>query len=233
MCIYIVRLHRCFLYRCLCTRNCFTKVFKNLTLVSLDTDLEVILLGHQNNYIGRSSVMSKAARYYDILATNFTVLHNYFVSTAKLFSGLHSAKFLDTSASRSFRVRIRSFVYFVTLKYKITRCQKHKKDKRILKKRTLTITHKILPSAIIQSSFISRRGSISQFDYTGDNSKDETKSPARKIRDYRIAGRHSERVITGTMTKESRKRKSKRKSNMRFSKFFEIKYLIRTRGLSL
>jgi len=35
---------------------------------------------------------------FDILATNLSVLYNYFDSSIKLFSDLHLAKFLDTSA---------------------------------------------------------------------------------------------------------------------------------------
>jgi len=30
--------------------------------IKLDTDLKIILLNHQNNYVGRSSMMSTAAK---------------------------------------------------------------------------------------------------------------------------------------------------------------------------
>jgi len=36
----------------------FVKVFKNL----LDTDLKIILLDHQNNYVGNPSIMSDVAK---------------------------------------------------------------------------------------------------------------------------------------------------------------------------
>jgi len=38
-------------------KNNFAKISKNL-----DTDLKIILLAHQNNYIGNSSIMSNAAK---------------------------------------------------------------------------------------------------------------------------------------------------------------------------
>jgi len=36
------------------------------------------LLDYQNNYVRNSSVMSNAAKNFDILATSLNVLHNYF-----------------------------------------------------------------------------------------------------------------------------------------------------------
>jgi len=33
----------------------------------IDTDLKIILLGHQNNYIERSSMMNSATKSFDIL----------------------------------------------------------------------------------------------------------------------------------------------------------------------
>jgi len=38
----------------------------------------------------------------DILATNLSILHNYFDDPTKLFSDLYLAKFLDTSAKPFF-----------------------------------------------------------------------------------------------------------------------------------
>jgi len=57
--------------------------------IELDTDLKIIMLAHQNNYVGNSSMMSNAAKNLDILA-----LHNYFDGPIKLFSSLYLAKFL-------------------------------------------------------------------------------------------------------------------------------------------
>jgi len=50
------------------------------------------------------SNMSNAAKYYDILATSLSILHNYFNGPTKLFLDLCPANFLDISANRSFRV---------------------------------------------------------------------------------------------------------------------------------
>jgi len=51
----------------------------------VDTDLKIILLDHQNNYVGNSSIMSNAAKSFDILTTNLSVLHNYFDSPTIIF----------------------------------------------------------------------------------------------------------------------------------------------------
>jgi len=50
---------------------------------------------YQNNYAERSSIMSNAAKNFDILATSG--LHNYFDGPTKLFSDLYPAKFLNIS----------------------------------------------------------------------------------------------------------------------------------------
>jgi len=46
-----------------------TFLLKNLS-TDLDTDMKIILLDHQNNYIGNSRMMSDAAKNFDILATS-------------------------------------------------------------------------------------------------------------------------------------------------------------------
>jgi len=43
--------------------------------------LKIILLDHQNNFVGNND----AAKNFDILATNLSVLYNYFDSTKLLF----------------------------------------------------------------------------------------------------------------------------------------------------
>jgi len=65
--------------------------------IKLDTNLKIILLGYQN-YYGHSSIMSSAAKSFDILAISLNILHNYFDDLTKLFSDLYLylAKFLDT-----------------------------------------------------------------------------------------------------------------------------------------
>jgi len=61
--------------------------------ILLDTDLKIILLGHQNNFVG-------TAKSFDIPATSSSVLHNYFVQ--QNFSYLYPAKILDLSAKPFF-----------------------------------------------------------------------------------------------------------------------------------
>jgi len=46
--------------------------------ILLDTDLKIILLDHQNNFIGTLKVMSNAIKNVGILTTGLSVLHNYF-----------------------------------------------------------------------------------------------------------------------------------------------------------
>jgi len=42
--------------------------------ILLDTDLKIILLDHQNNFVGTLKIMSNAAKNFDILATSLSVL---------------------------------------------------------------------------------------------------------------------------------------------------------------
>jgi len=51
--------------------------------ILLDTDLKIILLGHQNNFVGTLKITSNAAKIFDILATNLSILHNYSDSLTK------------------------------------------------------------------------------------------------------------------------------------------------------
>jgi len=46
---------------------------------------KIILLDHQNNFVGTSKIMSNAAKNFDILAISLNVLHIYFDSSIKLF----------------------------------------------------------------------------------------------------------------------------------------------------
>jgi len=52
--------------------------------ILLDTDLKIILLDHQNNFIGALKIISNVAKNFDILATSFSILHNYFDNSTKL-----------------------------------------------------------------------------------------------------------------------------------------------------
>jgi len=47
------------------------------------TDLKIILLGYQNNFVEILKIMSNAVKNF-ILATGLSVLHNYFDSSIKL-----------------------------------------------------------------------------------------------------------------------------------------------------
>jgi len=58
-------------------------LFQNL----VDTNLKIILLDHQNNYVGNSNNDSNAAKNFDFLSINLRILHNYF-DGSKLFSDL-------------------------------------------------------------------------------------------------------------------------------------------------
>jgi len=58
--------------------------FAERSKILLNTDLEIILLDHQNNFIGILKIMSNAAKNVNILATSLSVLHNYFDSSTKL-----------------------------------------------------------------------------------------------------------------------------------------------------
>jgi len=60
-------------------KNDFAEGFKIL----LDTDLKIILLDHQNDFVGTLKTMSNA-KHFDIPATSLSVLHNYFNSSTKL-----------------------------------------------------------------------------------------------------------------------------------------------------
>jgi len=56
----------------------------------LDTDLKIILLNHQNNFVGTLKIISNAAKNFDILAISFSVPHNYLVVQQNYFSDLSS-----------------------------------------------------------------------------------------------------------------------------------------------
>jgi len=50
----------------------------------LNTDLKIILLDQQNNFVGILKIVSNAAKNFDILAISLSVLHKYFDSSTKL-----------------------------------------------------------------------------------------------------------------------------------------------------
>jgi len=47
-------------------------------------DLKIILLDHQNNFVGTLKIMIIAVKNFYILATSLSVLHNYFDNSTKL-----------------------------------------------------------------------------------------------------------------------------------------------------
>jgi len=69
--------------------------FSDGSKILLDTDLKIILLDHQNNFVGILKIMINAAKNLDILATSLNVLYNYFDSSTKYFSDLYPTKILD------------------------------------------------------------------------------------------------------------------------------------------
>jgi len=59
--------------------------FADESKILLDIDQKIILLGHQNNFVGTLKIVSNAAKNFDISATGLSVLHNYFDNSTKLF----------------------------------------------------------------------------------------------------------------------------------------------------
>jgi len=53
--------------------------------ILLDTNLKIILLNYQNNFVGILKIMSKAAKNFDILAIALSVLHNYLHNSTKFY----------------------------------------------------------------------------------------------------------------------------------------------------
>jgi len=51
----------------------------------MDTDLKIILLNHQNNFVGTLKIMNNAAKNFLYSNNCLSVLHNYFDSLTKLF----------------------------------------------------------------------------------------------------------------------------------------------------
>jgi len=45
---------------------------------------KIILFDHQNNFVGAFKIMSNAAKNFDILEINLSVLYNYFGTSTKL-----------------------------------------------------------------------------------------------------------------------------------------------------
>jgi len=54
--------------------------FAEVSKILLDTDLKIILLDHQNNFVETLKTISNAAKNFEliILASSLSVLHNYF-----------------------------------------------------------------------------------------------------------------------------------------------------------
>jgi len=52
--------------------------------ILLDIDLKIILLDYQNNFFGTLKIINNAAKNFDILTIDLSVLHNYFDSSTKL-----------------------------------------------------------------------------------------------------------------------------------------------------
>ena len=83
-------------------KNCFAKISKNLATREnhfAEVSKNSGSYRSENNFIGSSkyiedsSMMSNAAKCFDILATNLSILYNYFDSLTELFSDLCLTKF--------------------------------------------------------------------------------------------------------------------------------------------
>jgi len=73
--------------------------------ILLNTDLKIILLDHQNIFVGTLKIISNVAKNFDILTTNLSVLHNYF-DQQNNFSDSYRAKILDPSMKPFFPCEI-------------------------------------------------------------------------------------------------------------------------------
>jgi len=58
-------------------------------------------------------MMNNVAKSFDILATNLSVLHNYFDGPAKLFSDLYLVKFLNTSTIKIVLFLLKSIKFLI------------------------------------------------------------------------------------------------------------------------
>jgi len=58
--------------------------FTERSNILLNIDPKTTLLNHQNNSVGILKIMNNDAKNFDILATNLSVLYNYFDSSKKL-----------------------------------------------------------------------------------------------------------------------------------------------------
>jgi len=80
-----IRIYQCFaeislVFEFLHRKNDFVERSEIL----LGTDLKIILLDHQNNFVEILKIMSNAAKSFNILATSLSFLHNYYDSSTKL-----------------------------------------------------------------------------------------------------------------------------------------------------
>jgi len=60
------------------------KEFAERSKILLDTDLKIILLDHQNDFVETLKTINNTVKNFDILATSLSVLRNYFDSSTKL-----------------------------------------------------------------------------------------------------------------------------------------------------
>jgi len=74
----------------------------------LDTNLKIILLDYQNNFVGTLKIMSNAAKHFNILTGS--VLQYYFDRSQNYFFYLYSVKILNLSAKT---------VFFYVLTYRL------------------------------------------------------------------------------------------------------------------
>jgi len=68
----------------------------------LAADLKIILLNHQNNFVGTLKIMINAIKNFNILATSLSVYIIILIIQQIYFSDLYSAKILDLSAKPFF-----------------------------------------------------------------------------------------------------------------------------------
>jgi len=84
-------------------KNCFAEVSENLV-----TDLKIILLNYQNNYVKRSNWLREYQNFLHHCSSFLSVLHDYF-NDPKLFSDLYLIKFFNISAKSFFSCKHAKF----------------------------------------------------------------------------------------------------------------------------
>jgi len=118
------------------------KMVAKVSKILLDTDLKIILLDHQNNYVHRLNLVLK----HFAALPNLSDVHNYFDGPTKLFSNLYPAKFLDIFHFRKTSFCARNAIKLLYEKKNIEKinCSSSCNEISLVSYTHLTITHRFL-----------------------------------------------------------------------------------------